>query len=540
MKWSFIDEGPLKTAPLIRHNGYSIESEGVEIRNGKFILQENDSISLTCNSTDLRVRNIRPNEGHEYTIDESGLVVFGGSALEGDRYGDLQIGIFHNSLDYPLKVIAFSLIAPFSVEGKVKHTHQGVLEITKFETNNEHPEESSRYPYFLEYNISAADSEENWNELPLSFERPRDFWGQPEVDAPIKLSTVYANGHPVRIRLQSALGEKYLFRAICTRKEIIRFTEPCPPVPLQNWIQYPKALNIYHEKYRFDENTMEESWQEFPVLSFESAVEWMDFEPLDFTAQASINLHDSGEFIEMDLVFDLTKSQDLIQKLSDFLLTLEPSIGQEKFQFQNLKDLSINNETFHICFSAQQPLLKERVEFKPRTTKMTNFSRYHLNVGEEFYSNSPFSKTNWDLQFILSHSQKPLSGSKNSTTLAHWSDPLIVEQGGIHSSRVHPQNAKLFKTEFKRIRPNKDMFCIECGSMGFPSPDGIFLCPNYQCGWTNDTLNLTGFAEIDEAWFDYHGKAADGNHRFLLNTNRLSSGSYVIAFNGMSFHFDVS
>ena len=36
------------------------------------------------------------------------------------------------------------------------------------------------------------------------------------------------------------------------------------------------------------------------------------------------------------------------------------------------------------------------------------------------------------------------------------------------------------------------------------------------------------------------GKAAEGNHRFLLNTTRLNSGTYVVAFNGMSFHFVVS
>jgi hypothetical protein len=540
MEWGPLGEADLTTAPLIRYNGYSVESGGVEFRNGKFIIQEDDSISLTCNSPELRVRNIRPNEGHEYTVDESGLVVFGGSALEGDRYGDLQIGIFHNSLDYPLEVIAFSLIAPFSVEGEVKHTHQKVLEITQFKTNNEHPLESTRYPYFLEYNLSAVNSEEKWDKLPLYFTGPGDFRRQPEVDAPIKLSTAYDNGHPVRIRLQSALGETYLFRAICKRKEIIRFAEPCPPVPLLDWIQYPKALNIVHEKYRFNENTMEESWEEFPMLNLESAVEWVDFEPLDFTAQASMNLHDSGEFIEMDLVLDLSESKDLIQNPADFLLTLEPFIGQEKFQFQNLNNFSINNETYQICFSTQQPLLKERVEFKPRTTKMKNYSRYNLNFGEKFYSNSPFSKTNWGLRFILSHSQKPLSPSLTSTTLAHWKDPLIVQHAGIYSSRFHPRHAKLFKAEFKRITPTKGMFCIECGTMGFPSPGGIFLCPKYGCGWTNKTLDLTGFEEIDEAWFDYRGKTAEGNHRFLLNTNRLSSGKYVVAFNGMSFHFDVS
>lgn len=541
MQWPSFDEGLFGTVPLIRYNGYSIDGEGVEFRNGKFILQENESISLMCNSKDLRVRNIRPNEGHEYTIDGSGLVVFGGSTLEGDRYGDLQIGIFHTSLDYPLKVITFELIAPFSVETKVRNIHRGVLEFTRFKTSNEHPEESNRYPYFLEYNISTGDSEGNWNKLPLIFERPSDFWGQPEVEAPIEMSTAYDSGHPVRIRLQSAQSEKYVFPAICTRKEIIRFVEPCPPVPLLDWIEYPKALNIVHEKYRFDENTMEESWQEFPVLSFESAVEWVDFEPLDFTVQASITLGDSGKFIEMDLVFDLTESKDLMQDPSDFLLTLEPSIGQERFQFQDLNGFSTNKETSQICFSVQQPIPTERVEFNPRSTAMHTYGNPSLNQGELFYSNSPFSKTNWDLRVSLEYKLKPSKNSKNQTTLAHWNEPLIVAQKNVLTSRFHPQYAKLFKAEFKRIRAKLDMFCIECGKMGIPSPSGIFSCPNYRCGWTNEKLNLTGFEEIEEVWFDYQGQSGSGKtHRFILDTNRLGTGTYVVAFNGMSFHFVVS
>jgi len=539
MRWPYNDEDHLGSAPLIRYNGYSIESDGVEFRNGKFILQEDESISLTCNSTDLRIRNIRPNEGYEYAVDESGLVVFGGSTLEGDRYGDLQVGIFHTSLEYPLKVIKFELIAPFSVEAKVKNIYDGVIQFTQFKTSNEHPEESDRYPYFLEYNCSTVDSEENWNQLPLVFETPSDFWGKPKVEAPIKLSTAYANGHPVRIRLQSALSEKYVFRAICTRKEIIRFVEPCPPVPLLDWIHYPKALNIVHEKYRFDENAMEESWQEFPVLSLESAVEWVDFEPLNFTAQASMRLHDSGKLIEMDFVFDLTKSKDLMQNPSDLLLMLEPSIGQESFQFQSLNGFSANKETSQICFSVHQPMPVERVEFNPRTTSMRSLT-FHTE-GENFYSNSPFSKTNWDVRFALSYNKKPLSHLKTSTTLAHWKDPLIVEHEGFYSSRFHPQHAKLFKAEFKRLMPNAGIFCIECKTMGFPTPNGSFHCEN--CGWTNDKLNLTGFEEVGEAWFDYQGYRLPGpgkTHRFSLNTDRLSAGTYVVAFNGMSFHFVVS
>jgi hypothetical protein len=538
MRWPSFNSNPLSTTPLILSNEYSIEHNDVEFRNGKFILQEDESMSMICTSSELRVREIRPNDGFEYTLDEGGSIVFNGSTLNGDQYGYLQIGIFHTSLDYPLKVIKFELTAPFSVKGEVVLRGEE-LTIKRFRRSNEPPAESTNYPYRFEYNTSTADSENNWNPLPLVFAQPCDFRTTPTIDpVPDQISAAYRRGHPVRIRLCSSRGDTYGFEAICKRKEIIRFLETRPPVPLMEWIQYPKVLNIFHEKYRFDESSMEESWVEFSRLGLESAGEWLQFQPLEFTATATMKLLDEGRFIEIKLVFDHSESQDLVESPTDFLLSLEPSLGQKSFRFQDLMDFSVNSESSKIGFSIRQPLPKERVEFNPRTTRMSSLYEVY-NEGQKFYSNSPFSKTDWNLLFVLSHKQTPSSPSQ-SKTLCRWIDPLVIKKENKYLSRVHPQLAKLFKCEFKRIEPNMGMFCIECGSMGVPQPDGIFKCQDYKCGWTNAYPVLTGHSKVEVTWFDYEGKAQDGLHHFSLNTDRLSSGEYVASFNGVSFHFDVS
>ena len=537
MSWSVSDVDLLSTVPLIQLDEYSIEDGDVEFRNGKYILSEDDSMSLTCLSSELRIKEIMPNREFEYELDQDGAIDFNGSNLEGDRYGNLHIGIFWGGLEYPLKVIKFELTAPFSVKGEVDWQVEDLI-IRKFRASNAPSLESNHYPYRLEYNTSTADAEENWKSLPIIFEGPDDFrYTTPRIESvPEEISTAYGSGLPVRIRLRSARSTTYGFRAICKRKEIIRVREPFPMIPLLDWVGYPNTLSISHEKYRFDENSMKESWEEFPKLEFVSAVEWFQFQQLEFSTTASMKLLDSGEYVQIELVFDLSDSQELIDSPNEFLLSLEPSIGGRGFTFQDIMGFSIDNDSSKIAFSIRQPLPIKRVEFKPRTAGISTF--YQHEEKQNFYTNSPFKKTDWNLSFVLSYKGNP-SAEVRSNTLCEWSDPLITPSIiNKHESRVDPHLAKLFKCEFKRLAPNGGMFCIKCGTMGFPSHSGLFICTNFRCGWTNETPVLVGHNEVDLPWFDYDGKS-DGLHRFSLNTNELDSVEYITVFNGMSFRFNV-
>ena len=103
MEWPAIDEAPLSTAPLIVDQGlFTIEANDVEHRGGKYILQENETMSLACYAPEVTVREIRPNKGTEFLRDEQGCVGFDGTALSGrsDRYGALDVGIYVPNLDY--------------------------------------------------------------------------------------------------------------------------------------------------------------------------------------------------------------------------------------------------------------------------------------------------------------------------------------------------------------------------------------------------------------------------------------------------------
>jgi len=538
MEWPTVDEAPLSTAPLIVDQGlYTIEANDVEQRNGKYILQDDETMSLTCNNPAVTVREIRPSAGTEYPPDEQGCVVFDGTALtgRGDRYGALEVGIYVPNLGFPIGVLRFELTAPLSVSGDVQ-LHGDELRIHRFRRSNAPVAESDRYPYCFEYNLTTEDGETDWYDLPLTIRHPDDFGEAPSLDpAPVEITTAYSQGSPVRIRLRSARGETYAFKAICSRREIIRFSEPQPLVPIIDWIGHPNTLNIEHERYRFDIDSMEESWQSYPQLMFDSATEWLEFQPIQFSASADMLLLEDGEFLKINLNFDLNECPDLMEIPTDFLQYLDSSIDDEYFKFLDLNDLDINRDSLEISFSLRYPLPVRNVEFKPRSTRLTSYYGV-LNEGQNFYSNMPFSNNNWYLPFRVSFKHVP---SANATfwKLCEWREPAVVQNGQNLESRFHPQHAQLYRCVYERLKPNAGIFCPRDGTMGFPAPNGVFTCLN--CNWTNSTPMLTDFDEVSEPWYNYQEESAPGLHSYSLNKEHLMTGKYVVAFNGMSFHFEV-
>jgi hypothetical protein len=540
MEWPVVDQAPLSTAPLIVDQGlFTIEANDVEHRNGRYILQQDEAMSLACNSSELTVREIRPSAGTEYHRDEQGCVVFEGTALtgRGDRYGALDVGIFVPNLDYPIAVLQFELTAPLSVSGDVQ-LRGDEFRIHRFRRSNAPPAESNHYPYRFDYNITTDDGEIDWHEMPLVIACPDDFLETPSLElAPDEMTTAFDQGSPVRIRLRSARGEICAFKAICNRREIIRFPEPQPPVPIIDWIGRPNTLNIVHERYRFDIDNMVESWQEYPQLMFDSATEWLEFQAIQFSVTADMLLLEGGDFLRINLNFDLKECPDLMSIPTDFLQYLDPSIDDEHFKFLDLNDLDINRDSLEISFSVRYPLPARSVEFKPRSTRLTSYYGV-LNEGQNFYSNMPFSNKKWYLPFAVSHKHVPWS-SATFRILCEWSGPAVAKNGQNLESRFHPRHAQLYRCVFERMQPNAGVFCPECETIGFPAPNGVFSCTNYKCKWTNSTPMLTDFDEVSEPWYEYQGEPSPGLHSYSLNKEHLTTGKYVVAFNGMSFHFEV-
>lgn len=539
MEWPAVDEAPLLTTPLITGQGlFTIEAGDVEYRGEKYILQQDEAMSLTCNDSALSIREIRPSAGTEYPRDEEGRVVFDGTALtgRGDRYGALDVGIYAPNLDYPIAVLRFELTAPLSVSGDVQ-LRGDELRIHRFRRSNAPPAESNHYPYCFDYNITTDDGETDWREMLLVIACPDDFWKIPSLDpAPDEITAAFSQGSPVRIRLRSARGETYVFKAICSRREIIRFSEPQPPVPIIDWIGRPNTLNIEHERYRFDIDNMEESWQRYPQLMFDSATEWLEFQPIQFSASADMLLLEDGEFLKINVNFDLNECPDLMDISTDFLHYLDSSIDDEYFKFLDLNDLDINRDSLEISFSLRYPLPAKSVEFKPRSTWLVSYYGV-LNKGQNFYSNMPFSNATWSLQFGVSFKHVP-SSHATFRKLCEWGGPAVVSSGQNLESRFHPRHAQLYRCVYKRMQPNAEMFCPRCGTMGFPEINS-FTCINDKCRWTNSTPMLTDFIEVSEPWYDYQREWPAGLHCYSLNKERLTTGKYVVSFNGMSYHFEV-
>jgi len=540
MEWPAVDEVPLLTTPLITGQGlFTIEAGDVEYRGEKYILQQDEAMSLTCNSSALTIREIRPSAGTEYPRDEEGCVVFDGTVLtgRGDRYGALDIGIYVPNLDYPIAVLRFELTAPLSVSGDVR-LRGGELRIHRFRRSNAPPAESNHYPYLFDYNITTNDGETDWREMPLVIACPDDFQETPSLDpAPDEITAAFSQGSPVRIRLRSARRETYAFKAICSRREIIRFFEPQPPVATIDWIGRPNTLNIEHERYRFNIDNMEESWQRYPQLMFDSATEWLEFQPIQFSASADMKLLEDGESLNVNLNFDLSECTDLMEIPTDFVYYLDPSFDDEIFKFADLNDFNVNQDSSEISFSFRYPLPARSVEFKPLSTGLGKWMRFG-GERQKFYSNMPFSDKNWCLPFCVSFKPIPSSHATHYE-LCKWNEPGVVDNHNNLQSRFHPRHAKLYRCVYKRLQPNAKIFCIKCGTMGFPGQNGSFTCINYKCGWSNSTPMLTDFDDVSEPWYDYHGESPPGLHSYSLMKEQLAAGEYVVSFNGMSFHFEV-
>ena len=539
MQWPSVDNAPLSTAPLIVNQGrFTIDAEDIEHRGGKYILQEDETMSLTCNASDLIVREIRPNAGFEFDCDKQGCVVFDGTKLvgRGDRYGSLDVGIYVPTLDYPIGVVQFELTAPLALSGELS-IQDDELKIHRFRASNAPPAESKHYPYCFDYNLTTNDGETNWHKLPLLIKHPDDFYSTPSLNPlPYQIAKAYDKGAPIRIRLRSTRGEIYLFRAICKRKEIIRFPEPQTPVAIADWIVRPNTLSIDHERYKFNIETMEESWHSYTQLKFDSAVEWLEFQPIEFSASADMNLLNDGEFLNINMKFDLSDCPDLMDIPIQFLHYLDPSIDGKYFKFLDRNESQIDRDSLEIRFSFRRLLPTKSVQFVPRTTRLVSYYGV-LNEGQTFYENNPFSNTNWDLSFELSFKKVP-STHATFQKLCRWSESAVVENGHYLKSKFHPRHAQMYRCVYKQMQPTRGMFCPECGSLTAPS-GANFTCTNYRCGWTNSTPMLADFEKVNESWYDYREESSLGIHSYSLNKEVLKTGKYVVSFNGMSFHFEV-
>ena len=537
MEWPAVDEVPLPTSPLIVNQGlFTIEANDVEHRNGRYILQQDEAMSLACNSSDLTVREIRPSAGTEYRRDEQGCVVFDGTALsgKGDRYGALEIGMYVPNLDYPIGVLRFELTAPLSVSGEVQLRGDD-LRIHRFQSRNEPPAESNHYPYRFEYNITTDDGETAWHDLSLTIGHPDDFRKTPSLDpAPDEITAAFSKGSPVRIRLRSARGDTCGFRAICKRREIIRFSEPQPPVPIINWIGRPNTLNIEHDRYRFDIDSMEESWQRYPQLLFDSAIEWLEFEPLCIDIEPiSLHLLEDGHHLELSAKLDFSAAPQLIEFSEELLNHILITINGKKYSLVGSETIHLHEDNSIIDFVLRLGTPKSRRRL-PKT--------FNLPARWEIVDNGSvnvFEKTAWNLRLSKSYRAKP-QGQLVETQILGWRDAFIHREDDSLSSRVHPSLMRLFKCEFRR---STSIFCggewrgRACGSMGYLAPNGDFRC--YRCGWTNDSEVLGNYIEVETSWLSNLRKAEQEMYRFEVREDQLEAGTYALYFNGMSFRFEV-
>lgn len=529
MEWPAVDEAPLSTAPLIVDQGlFTIEAGDVEQRGGKYILQQGEALTLTCNTPELTVQQIRPDAGFEYPRDDQGCVVLDGTVLaeRGDRYGALEIGIFHAGLVYPLDVFEFQLPAPFSVRGEVVFD-EGELKIDRLIASNKPDADSQHYPYTLEYNFPTRD--DDWIQFDLKIEGPDDFQSPIEFHEDLRdINAGYGRWNALTIRLQSSRGELHPFRTISDNREIIRFSGDAPVVAVCDWINSPNVLEVDHEKYEYDHSTRLGTWVEYPKLKFSSALEWLEFEPFCFDIErTSLRLLEDGNHLDLSASLDFSAASGLNDFIEELLRHIKIKINGTEYSLAGAREIRrVDNESrVDIVLRFEFPGNGRRLPKK--SIIPTKWAFVDNGLGNVFMT------TNWDLRLSTYHQSKP-RGPFDGKHILSWRDAFIQQEGDLLSSRVHPNLMRLYKLKLKK---SMSIFCARCGTLGYREPGGGLSCS--RCGWTNDDQVLEDYDEVETTCISSLRITEQEMYLFDVQEDQLEAGTYVLYFNGMSFQFKV-
>ena len=177
--------------------------------------------------------------------------------------------------------------------------------------------------------------------------------------------------------------------------------------------------------------------------------------------------------------------------------------------------------------------MPERItKFKKIATGFTNYG--YGDKGQIFFDPFPFSKTELDFRVNATFQETPHTEAKTRTLAALNQGFVLGDFRDVLFSKIHPKFMKLIKCKFERIQPISGIFCPKCANM--EPGGGHFRCS--KCGWENSEKKLAGYVPIEgHGWFTYHERR-DMMHHFSLNKDELDTGSYVVSFFGLGYHYD--
>ena len=511
-----------------------IEGGDVELINGKYILHSDQLLSITLNNNVLELMEIRPEPNRTEFELSNGRVVIRGGELDGGYSGIFEIGVYHPGIKYPLYVICLQLAAPFHFESTITKPNHIYSEIKLRLTSvtNKPNSESKEYPFRLQCNTSTT--EDGWQDLDYPIQTPSDLhWIYYSLTDEHPLFAYYLSRDPLRFRLRSARGRCYSMGAICKKDEIIRFLDNSPSlVPLSAWIEQPNVFDIPHQKYKFDSEKMIEEWNEFPKITYSSALEWLSFEPLSckiYEANMSHRVHD--EQLKISARLDFKNNLEEVEDISSLvgLFGFNVNNRREHAKFSNNFIINGNSIKFEAILSLPKSESRMKRYFAPS---------YLRSEEQSFFTSTPFEKTNWDLMVNLTFPHNNLE-DHTSLKIIHWKNSFISNIANRRlESLVNPSNMTLHKCIFESIDLSRNMFCPKCGTLAFPDPKGKIVCTNNDCNFTNSKPKLVDLKLIEDEWYENSTVSSLHNHEFSYISN-LEKSDYIIAYNGMGFRFSM-
>ena len=483
---------------------------GAEIIENKLHLYHDNAVRYLI-SDDYEFRELHPEPDRQIFAPINGEILLNGDSLEGDTAGNLQIGIYHKNLTYPLEIIDIKLSDSFHVEAKLVSYPGESLDIQDLNSTNEPKNGSKSYPYKLQYSVMTS-KQDSWQDTDIRFENSLKLWRTSELvvaksvnsffnqaslsPAEVELTKLFQSFQQspgFKFRLISNTGTPHLIGGISEFNDILLLHDiNQKSVSVVDWIAQPNFYDIPYDIYDFESSTGTEEWKSYPKMRAEIANQHLDFANINLDVkQVLMSLSRDGQHLQgsVSLSLDVALDKDSMDEL----------VNTIQFYFANSNNKIISNS--HSIIDSKNISLN--LKFHTGTHPI---SKYLIHM--DYFSNP----------------------NNLATISIHVKKEFISQVGKTFECAIHPDYLSLNKEEF-RVIPNEDgAFCPVCG-------EGIWWRPECSsCGWEDGKPMSQGFTLQDDPWYN-NVVSLNGNFQFVLHN--LSPGSYKIVFESNTFAFTI-
>ena len=472
--------------------------DGAEIIENKLHLYHDNAVRYSI-SNDHEFRELRPEPDRQIFTPKNGEILLNGDSLEGDTAGNLQIGIYHKNLTYPLEIIDIKLSDSFHIEMKLVSTSSS-LEIHHSKPTNPPKNGSKSYPYKLQYSVMTS-KQDSWEDTDIIFKNSsnfrirlhnvleKKFVAADAIGPASKLLQSFRQSPGFKFRLISSTGKTHLLGAVSKFDDVILLENINQKlVPVADWISQPNFYDIPYEIYSFDPSTGKEEWKPYPKMRAEIANQHLDFSNIGLEVK-DVSMH---------------KSRDGQHLQGSVSLTLDVALDNE-----TMEELA---DTIQFRYSPYGPDFEQTIISNSHSLIDPKNISLNLKIKSQYF------------HFLIYMDYFTTPNNLETIELPEIKFEFISRNGKTLECLVHPEFLTLKKKNRGPLVRTDPIVCPSCNRLQFS--------PFCECGWKEGESTFLGYSPQEYEWYTDVKHLNNRNFQFVLHD--LSPGEYSVFFHNSS------